>query len=99
MANLYDGDLLIEVMTSHQDPLVRRQSRSLLAAATGPPPSETIGNKAPPYDENYPVIFNIVLWMGILLALAVYAVSYALWFLDPGDTIIYRMTSQRMKID
>ncbi|XP_022093857.1 renin receptor-like [Acanthaster planci] len=99
MASLYDGDLLIEVMTPHQEPFVSRQSRSLLAVATSPPPSETIGNKATPYDETYPVIFNIVLWMGILLALAIYAVSYALWYLDPGDTIIYRMTSQRMKID
>ncbi|XP_038050092.1 renin receptor-like [Patiria miniata] len=101
MANLYDGDLLVEVMTSHEEPFVNRQSRSLLqVAATSLPPSQgQIGNKATPYDEDYPVIFNIILWFAIVLALAIYAVAYSLWNLDPGDTIIYRMTSQRMKID
>jgi len=106
IVNLYGGDALVEVLTSHQEPIVNRQSRSLFqdVAATSEPtpkPEERpkIGNKAPPYDDDYPVVFNIILWMTLFLALAVYVISYGLWNLDPGDTIIYRMTSQRMKID
>ncbi|XP_033637666.1 renin receptor-like [Asterias rubens] len=99
---LYNGDVLIEVMTSHQDPLVSRHGRSLLQnakATTAPPATPQIANRAPSYSEDYPVIFNIILWMVIILALAIYVVAYGLGTLDPGDTIIYRMTSQRMKID
>jgi renin receptor len=49
-------------------------------------------------DESYAVIFNIILWGMIALALAIYFISYGIWNMDPGrDSIIYRMTSQRMK--
>ncbi len=55
-------------------------------------------NLADPVDPNYPVIFNIILWMSILIAVSVLAVSCGLWNMDPGrDSIIYRMTSQRIK--
>lgn len=51
-------------------------------------------------DKNYAVFFNIILWTMIFLALTVAAVSYSLWTMDPGrDSIIYRMTSQRIKKD
>ncbi len=102
IVKLYDGDVLIEVMTSHQDPLLSRHGRSLLQNAkvtTATPTPAQIGNKSPAYSKDWPVIFNIILWLGIALVLAVYAVAYGLGTLDPGDTIIYRMTSQRMKID
>ena len=70
-------------------------------ATTTPAPSgrPTIGNMSESYDDDFPAISNIILWMPILLALTVYAIVYGLYNLDPGDTIIYRVTSQRMKMD
>jgi len=36
----------------------------------------------------------------VVLALALYVISLVMWYLDPGrDSIIYRMTSQRIKTD
>lgn len=52
------------------------------------------------YNYNYAVIFNIVLWLMIALALAVIAIAYNLWNMDPGyDSIIYRMTNQKIRMD
>ena len=57
-------------------------------------------NLAPVYSADYPVIFNICLWLLVVLALALYVISLVMWYLDPGrDSIIYRMTSQRIKTD
>jgi len=52
------------------------------------------------YSDIYPAIFNIILWLMIALGLAVASVSYCIWFMDPGrDSVIYRMTANRMKKD
>lgn len=68
---------------------------SLLQADTDNP-----YNLAYPYNYNYSVIFNIILWMMIGLALAVIVISYNLWNMDPGyDSIIYRMTNQKIRMD
>lgn len=57
-------------------------------------------NLAAYYDQNYPVIFNIILWFMVALGLSLLAVCYAIADMDPGrDSIIYRMTSTRMKKD
>jgi len=57
-------------------------------------------NLAPEYSEDYPIIFNIWLWLVIVLVLSIYAVCVIMWYMDPGrDSIIYRMTSQRIKTD
>ena len=57
-------------------------------------------NLAYPYNYNYSVIFNIILWMMIGLALAVIVICYNLWNMDPGyDSIIYRMTNQKIRMD
>lgn len=57
-------------------------------------------NLAPTYSEEYPVIFNIILWFGVLIVFTMLAISYAIAFMDPGrDSIIYRMTSTRIKKD
>lgn len=57
-------------------------------------------NLAPRFDDMYPAIFNIVLWTMIGMALAVFAISWGIWNMDPGrDSLIYRMTTQRMKKD
>ena len=57
-------------------------------------------NLAYKYNINYAVVFNIVLWLMIALALAVIATSYVMWNMDPGyDSIIYRMTNQKIRMD
>lgn len=52
------------------------------------------------YDDNFAAIFNIILWLTILLVIAIYAVTAAMATMDPGrDSIIYRMTNPRIKKD
>uniref|UniRef100_T1I118 Renin receptor n=1 Tax=Rhodnius prolixus TaxID=13249 RepID=T1I118_RHOPR len=51
-------------------------------------------------DPNYPVFFNIFLWFGIAYVMVLLATSLGIARMDPGrDSIIYRMTSNRMKKD
>lgn len=57
-------------------------------------------NLAYKYSFEYAVVFNIVLWLMIALALAIIVISYNLWNMDPGyDSIIYRMTNQKIRMD
>lgn len=43
-------------------------------------------------------MFNIILWFGVVMVFTLVAISYAIGTMDPGrDSIIYRMTSTRMK--
>ncbi|XP_047666925.1 renin receptor-like isoform X3 [Tachysurus fulvidraco] len=57
-------------------------------------------NLAYKYNFEYAVVFNIVLWLMILLALTVIVIYYNLWNMDPGyDSIIYRMTNQKIRMD
>lgn len=54
----------------------------------------TIGNAAVGRSESYSAIFLITLFLTISLGLAVYAVSWMMWTMDPGrDSIIYRQVS------
>ncbi|KAF5302476.1 hypothetical protein FQR65_LT08566 [Abscondita terminalis] len=57
-------------------------------------------NRAKTYSGNYPVIFNIILWFSVVMVFTLLAISLAIGNMDPGrDSIIYRMTSTRMKKD
>ncbi|PFX21425.1 Renin receptor [Stylophora pistillata] len=57
-------------------------------------------NLAPEYSKDYPIIFNISLWLLVVLVLSLYVVCLVMWYMDPGrDSIIYRMTSQRIKME
>ncbi|XP_054003983.1 ATPase H(+)-transporting accessory protein 2 isoform X3 [Hylaeus anthracinus] len=57
-------------------------------------------NLAKVYSENYPVIFNIILWFGVAFVFSLLAICIAIGQMDPGrDSVIYRMTSNRMKKD
>lgn len=57
-------------------------------------------NLAPDYGEDYPVIFNIIVILSLILIIAIIATSVSMAFMDPGrDSIIYRMTNPRMKKD
>ncbi|XP_043791743.1 ATPase H(+)-transporting accessory protein 2 isoform X2 [Apis laboriosa] len=57
-------------------------------------------NLSKKYSEDYPVIFNIFLWFGVVFVFSLLAICIAISQMDPGrDSIIYRMTSNRMKKD
>ncbi|RLW07644.1 hypothetical protein DV515_00003575 [Chloebia gouldiae] len=99
MFNLYGGNAVVEVVAVKEfnSPLSRK-TRSILQASQSK--TENPYNLAYPYNYDYSVIFNIVLWMMIGLALAVIVISYNLWNMDPGyDSIIYRMTNQKIRMD
>ncbi|XP_055526366.1 ATPase H(+)-transporting accessory protein 2 [Wyeomyia smithii] len=88
----FDGSVVVGLITSTEAPLARSKRQ----AET---PKETNEyNFAQKYDSNYPVIFNIVLWFSVVIVFSLLAISIAIATMDPGrDSIIYRMTSTRMK--
>ncbi|XP_069492641.1 renin receptor [Ambystoma mexicanum] len=102
MYKLYGGNAIVEVVTvkTFDTPLVRK-SRSILEAA-----QVQISNPGSPYNlayeynYDYAVVFNIILWLMLALAIALIVISYNLWNMDPGyDSIIYRMTNQKIRMD
>ncbi|XP_076173168.1 ATPase H(+)-transporting accessory protein 2 isoform X3 [Ptiloglossa arizonensis] len=59
-----------------------------------------IQNLAKNYSTNYPIIFNILLWFGVIFVFSLLAICIAITEMDPGrDSVIYRMTANRMKKD
>lgn len=99
---LYKNNVVVEILMVRPGEGLVRKTRSLMAEdASGPSViSKSPYNVALDYDENYPVAFNIILWLMILLAIAIYAIAYSIWNMDPGrDSIIYRMTTTRLKRD
>ncbi|XP_076238343.1 ATPase H(+)-transporting accessory protein 2 isoform X3 [Calliopsis andreniformis] len=59
-----------------------------------------IHNLAKYYSKDYPAIFNILLWFGVVFVFSLLAICIVISQMDPGrDSIIYRMTSNRMKKD
>lgn len=100
LKTLYKDNVVVEVLAVHSphDNLIRK-SRSLKAVEETKK-NVTGYNLAMDYDEMYPVTFNICLWLMILLAITVFGVCYSIWNMDPGrDSIIYRMTTTRLKKD
>ncbi|XP_062906888.1 renin receptor [Mobula hypostoma] len=96
----YNENALIELLTvkMFEAPLIRK-ARSILESPSISNPGSPYG-LAYKYNYNYAVVFNIVLWLMIALALSVIIIAYNLWNMDPGyDSIIYRMTSQRIKME
>ncbi|KAJ8013428.1 hypothetical protein DPEC_G00053160 [Dallia pectoralis] len=97
---LYGDSAVVAVVTvkNFEAPLTRK-SRSILESKQISNPGSPY-NLAYKYNFEYAVIFNIILWLMILLALAVIVISYNLWNMDPGyDSIIYRMTNQKIRLD
>ncbi|XP_025837374.1 renin receptor [Agrilus planipennis] len=93
---LYSGDVLVNVLTNEI-------SHKRVARATSNEVKEGSDsfddlNLASTYNENFPVIFNIILWFSVIMAFTLLAISVVIGDMDPGrDSIIYRMTSTRMK--
>jgi len=75
------------------------RSKRAANAKSDPIDPDTL-NLAGSYSDDYPVIFNIILWFSVVLTFSLLAISYTIGYMDPGrDSIIYRMTSTRMKKD
>lgn len=97
----YDGQVLIVAFTNdaskvHHVRSLDRQRRQAEKEAE----MVQIRNLSKDYSDDYPVIFNILLWFGVVFWLSLLAISIAIAQMDPGrDSIIYRMTSNRMKKD
>lgn len=76
-----------------------RRTRRALATGMSAVPSSDL-NLATVYSGDYPVVFNIILILSIIMGVSVLAVSVSMATMDPGrDSIIYRMTNPRMKKD
>lgn len=95
----YNGRVLVSIVSS--DVSHTRQTRSLMAEPeTEAPPGTLNINLSKNYGADYPVIFNILLWFMIAFTFSILAVAIGIASMDPGrDSIIYRMTSNRMKKD
>jgi len=45
-------------------------------------------------------MFGIIAFITIVLLAAIFGISWAMWMMDPGkDSIVYQMTSPRVKIE
>uniref|UniRef100_A0A2K5F109 Renin receptor n=1 Tax=Aotus nancymaae TaxID=37293 RepID=A0A2K5F109_AOTNA len=100
MYNLYGGNAVVELVTVKSfDTSLIRKTRTTLEAKEAKNPASPY-NLAYKYNFEYSVVFNMVLWIMIGLALAVIITSYNIWNMDPGyDSIIYRMTNQKIRMD
>ncbi|XP_053441397.1 renin receptor-like [Nycticebus coucang] len=100
MYNLYGGNAVVELVTVKSfDTSLVRKTRTILEAKQINDP-ESPYNLAYKYDFEYSVVFNMVLWIMISLALAVLITSYNIRNMDPRyDSIIYRMTNQKIRMD
>ncbi|KAH8308088.1 hypothetical protein KR059_006026, partial [Drosophila kikkawai] len=95
-ASQKSSDSVLFVQSTEKDvAAVSRAKRDALAADASNP-----FNLATYYNSDYPVIFNIILWFMVVFGLSLLAICYAIAAMDPGrDSIIYRMTSTRIKKD
>ncbi|XP_044004821.1 ATPase H(+)-transporting accessory protein 2 isoform X2 [Aphidius gifuensis] len=101
--NAYNNNVFIAAFTNDAQK-TSKNTRSRRAVTSSPITKESSTqnsmNLAPFYAEDYPIVFNIFLWFGIILIFSLLAICIAIAEMDPGrDSIIYRMTSNRMKKD
>ncbi|XP_034828432.1 ATPase H(+)-transporting accessory protein 2 isoform X2 [Maniola hyperantus] len=105
-------NLLAHALQELSDAFVKAYSGSVLVSAVTTDVAHTRRVRAAPelradklleednYTADYAAIFNIILWFSVVFAFALVAIVYAIMDMDPGrDSIIYRMTSTRMKKD
>ncbi|KAJ6223883.1 hypothetical protein RDWZM_002428 [Blomia tropicalis] len=98
IVNLFDNQVLVlsiyDVDQSHE-PLNRVARQS-----AGENKKDIDRNLAYEFDANFHTAFATIGFTTIVLLITVFAVSVAMWNIDPGrDSIIYRLTSQKMKKD
>ncbi|XP_014279995.1 ATPase H(+)-transporting accessory protein 2 [Halyomorpha halys] len=101
----YDDKVIFTVLSSDaiHTRRYRRQAESTSAetdSTTAPTTNENEAKASGDVDEDFPVMFNIFLWTTVAFILILLACSVGIAQMDPGrDSIIYRMTSNRMKKD
>ncbi|XP_043464847.1 ATPase H(+)-transporting accessory protein 2 [Leptopilina heterotoma] len=101
--NVYNGKVLTATFTNDQSQVRRTRSLNLNrvyrdTSENDTPKVAADKNLAKKYSKDYPVIFNIILWFGVIFFFSLLAICIAIASMDPGrDSIIYRMTSNRMK--
>jgi len=100
MTDMYGDDYVVLVLSLPESNIVQsRKTRSLLATDDAVPSAKDI-NLAEAWSEDYPVIFHIILWLVVFMALLIIFVTHGMMTMDPGsDSIIYRMTTTRIKKD
>jgi len=80
------------------EPIVLKAKRAVNDKAT--PIQNSITKIAVFYSDQYPAMFHLIFWTSLIMALALVGISCGMLSMDPGlDTVIYRMTSQRIKKD
>lgn len=97
---IYNGNAVIQVLTisGEDNDLSGRIRRSLLETTVDA--SVTINNIAEDVSPDFCANFNIVLLTSVFLGTVVIILAYSMWNIDPGrNSILYRMTSQRIKKD
>ncbi|KAK2148980.1 hypothetical protein LSH36_473g03010 [Paralvinella palmiformis] len=102
LRQIYADNVVVEVVTVPRSQQTTRRMRHLLELDANPTasPVQVDLNLAAEYSDMYPIVFNMMLWFVIVMFITLLAISYGIWYMDPGrDSIIYRMTSQRMKKD
>ncbi|XP_075976475.1 ATPase H(+)-transporting accessory protein 2-like [Anticarsia gemmatalis] len=93
----YDDAVLVTAVVTDIAHTRRRSIRAVNETPTTTTESEVSDDE---YDADYPAIFNILLWFGVVFVFTLVSIVYAIMDMDPGrDSIIYRMTSTRMKKD
>uniref|UniRef100_A0A2R5LL46 Putative secreted peptide n=1 Tax=Ornithodoros turicata TaxID=34597 RepID=A0A2R5LL46_9ACAR len=86
------GRSLLQEPVQLSEESLRFQEQRLMAAAEW--------NLAVDTDPDFHVSFALLAFVSISLILMVFGISVGLWFIDPGrDSIIYRLTLQRVKRD
>ncbi|CAK1544017.1 unnamed protein product [Leptosia nina] len=91
----YDGSVLVTAVTTDV-----AHTRRAVREAPADPAVNQLNPADDHYTADYAAIFNIILWFGVVFAFTLIAIVYAIMDMDPGrDSIIYRMTSTRMKKD
>ena len=95
----YDGQVVIVAFTNNASKAHHIRSVTLGRQKRDATDMETY-NLSKKYTETYPVIFNIFLWFGVVFVFSLLAICIVISQMDPGrDSVIYRMTSNRMKKD
>uniref|UniRef100_A0A8C6FRW7 Renin receptor n=1 Tax=Moschus moschiferus TaxID=68415 RepID=A0A8C6FRW7_MOSMO len=93
----HGGNAVEELVTIRlfDTPLMRKTKTTLETKQVMDP--STPYNLAYKHNFEYPVVFSLVLWIMIGLALTLIVTCYTIWNMDPGnDSIIYRMTNQKI---
>ncbi|CAJ0583468.1 unnamed protein product, partial [Mesorhabditis spiculigera] len=110
MVEVYGGQAVVEVI-ANSTPIQEKSSASahnIVKRAVGDDPKEKDPftllrqqyNVSVAVSSDYAAIFAIFAGISIFLALFVLYIAVGIWNMDPGrDSIIYRMTTTRMKKD